>query len=147
DAYMTVGDAIWSWPDLLATGLRVGSPVVTDGGRSSWLYPFISQADAADLRVDFVPMHYYWCYNPADPDGATSHFYNFLKATYDQVKRPLWVTEWNNGANWTTCGDPSFDQQQAAVAKMIAMLDTTPFVERYALYNAVEDVRRVRWDD
>ncbi len=147
DAYMTVGDAIWSWPDLLGTGLRVGSPAVTDGGRSGWLYPFMQQADADGLRVDFVAVHYYWCYNPADPNGATTQMYSFLRDTYNQVKRPLWVTEWNNGANWTGCGDPSYAQQQAAVAKMIEMLDNTPFVERYAIYNWVEDVRRVKWDD
>lgn len=146
-ANLAVGDAIWSWPDLLATGLRVGSPAVTDGGRSGWLYPFMQQADAAGLRVDFVAVHYYWCYNPADPNGAATQMYNFLKATYDQVKRPIWVTEWNNGADWTGCGDPTFAQQQAAVAKMIDMLESTPFVERYAIYNWVEDVRRVQWDD
>jgi len=146
-ANMAVGDAIWSWPELLGTGLRVGSPAVTDGGRSSWLYPFMQQADADGLRVDFVAVHYYWCFNPADPNGAANQLYNFLKATYDQVKRPLWVTEWNNGANWTGCGDPNFAQQQAAVAAMIQMIDNTPWVERYSLYNWVEDVRRVKWDD
>lgn len=140
-ANMTVAEAIAAWPELLATGLRVGSPATTDGGRSSWLYPFIDQADAAGLRVDFVAVHYYWCYNPADPDGAANQFYNFLKAVYDRTKRPVWVTEWNNGANWTTCGDPTFEQQRAAIAKMIEMLDNTPFVERYALYNWVEDCR------
>ena len=144
---MTIGDAIWSWPDLLATGLRLGAPAPSDGGRSSWLYPFMTQADAADLRVDFVPVHYYWCFNPSDPAGAANQFYDFLKATYDQVKRPLWITEWNNGANWTTCGDPSFAQHQAAISAIIDMLDSTPFVERYAAYNWVEDVRRLKWDD
>jgi autotransporter-associated beta strand protein len=146
-ANMTVGDAIWSWPDLLATGLRLGAPAVSDGGRASWLYPFMQQADAANLRVDYVPVHYYWCFNPANAAGAANQMYNFLKATYDEVKRPLWVTEWNNGANWTGCGDPTFAQQQAAIAAMIEMLDNTPFVERYALYNWVEDVRRVKWND
>jgi autotransporter-associated beta strand protein len=146
-ANIAVGDAIWSWPDLLAAGLRVGAPAVSDGGRSGWLYPFIQQADAAGLRVDFVPIHYYWCFNPSDANGAANQMYGFLKATYDTVKRPLWVTEWNNGANWTTCGDPTAAQQQAAVAAMVAMLDSTPFVERYALFNWVEDVRRVKWDD
>jgi hypothetical protein len=146
-ANIAVGDALWSWPDLLATGLRVGSPAVTDGGRSGWLYPFLQQADAARLRVDFVAVHYYWCFNPADPDGAANQLYAFLKATYDQVRRPLWVTEWNQGANWTGCGDPTPAQHQAAVARMIEMLDNTPFVERYAIYNWVEDVRRVKWDD
>jgi autotransporter-associated beta strand protein len=146
-ANIAVGDAIWSWPDLLGTGLRLGSPAPTDGGRSSWLYPFLTQADAANLRVDFVAVHYYWCFNPADPNGAATQMYNFLKATYDEVKRPLWITEWNNGANWTGCGDPTSTQQQAAIAAILDMLDNTPFVERYALYNWVEDVRRLKWDD
>ena len=134
-ANMSVADAISSWPDLLGTGLRVGSPAPSDGGRSSWLYPFMTQADADGLRVDFVPVHYYWCFNPADPNGAATQMYNFLKATYDVVKRPLWITEWNNGANWTGCGDPTFAQQQATIAAMIDMLDNAPFVERYAPFN------------
>ncbi len=146
-ANMTIAQAISSWPDLLGTGLRVGAPAVSDGGRSGWLYPFMTQADADGLRVDFVPIHYYQCVNPADPAAAANQMYNFLKATYDQVKRPLWITEWNNGANWTGCGDPTAVQQQAAVAAMIDMLDNTPFVERYAPYNWVEDVRRLVWDD
>ena len=146
-ANIAVGDAIWSWPDLLGTGLRVGSPAPTDGGLS-WLYSFVNQADTAGLRVDFVVVHYYRSYSSAsDPVGATTQFYNFLKGVYDQVKRPLWVTEWNNGANWTTGPVPTAAQQQATVAKMIEMLDNTPFVERYSLYNWVEDVRRVKWDD
>lgn len=146
-ANMTVADAISAWPDLLWTGLRVGAPAVSDGGRSGWLYPFMTQADAAGLRVDFVPVHYYWCYNPADPQGAASQMYNFLKAVYDQVKRPIWITEWNNGANWTGCGDPTFAQQAAAIDAMTDMLESTPWVERYAPYNWVEDVRRLVWDD
>ncbi len=146
-ANMTVPEAIANWPILLATGLRVGAPAVSDGGLS-WLYSFISQADAANLRVDFVPVHYYRSYsNPANPAGAANQLYNYLKGIYDTVKRPLWVTEWNNGANWTTDPDPTFAQQTATVAAMIDMLDNAPFVERYAIYNWVEDVRRVVWDD
>lgn len=147
-ANMAIGDAIYSWPDLLGTGLRLGAPAVSDGGRSGWLYPFMQQADSAGLRVDFVPVHYYWCTSPvSDPAAAANQFYGFLKATYDTVKRPLWITEWNNGANWTGCGDPTAAQQQAAISAMIEMLDNTPFVERYAPYNWVEDVRRLKWDD
>lgn len=146
-ANIAVGDAVWSWPDLLWPGLRVGAPAVSDGGLS-WLYDFMAQADAAGLRVDFVPVHYYRCYgNAGDPNGTATQFYNFLKGIYDVVKRPLWVTEWNNGANWTGCADPTFAQQNAAVAAIIDMLDNTPFVERYSIYNWVEDVRRVKWDD
>jgi len=135
DAYMTVGDAIWSWPDLLGTGLRVGSPVTRDSGRGSWLYPFMQQADAANLRVDFVVVHYYWCFDPANPSGAATQMYNFLLDTYNNVKRPLWVKEWNNGADWTGCGDPTYAQQQASISAMINMLEDAPFVERYSVYS------------
>lgn len=146
-ANISVATAISGWPDLLWTGLRVGAPAVSDGGLS-WLYDFMAQADAAGLRVDFVPVHYYRCHgNANDPAGAANQFYNFLKGIHDVVQRPLWVTEWNNGANWTSCADPSFAQQEAAVGAIIDMLDSTAFVERYAIYNWVEDVRRVKWDD
>jgi leucyl aminopeptidase (aminopeptidase T) len=91
-----------------------------------------------------VPVHYYRATNdPGDAKGAAAQFYRFLKEVHDRVKRPLWVTEWNNGANWTKAPDPNPKQQKEAIAEMIKMLDETPFVERYALYNWVEDVRHL----
>ena len=140
-----VSDAVSRLPDQLATGLRVGSPATTDGGVSSWLFPFIQQADAAGLRVDFVAQHYYQSHNPADAAGCASQMYNFLLNIWNNTHRPIWVTEWNNGANWTagTWPAPTYAQQQACITAMVNMLETTPFVERYALYNAVEDTRAV----
>lgn len=147
-ANLSVADAISSWPDLLATGLRVGSPAVTDGGLGGWLYPFMTQAAVADLRVDFVAVHYYRSFsNAGDPAGAANQFYNFLKGIHDTTGKPIWVTEFNNGANWTGDPDPSFAQQAATVQAMVDMLESTPWVERYSIYNWVEDVRRVEWDD
>jgi autotransporter-associated beta strand protein len=146
-ANLSVADAISSWPDLLGTGLRVGSPAVTDGGRSTWLYPFMEQAETNDYRVDFVAVHYYRCSSPTDAAGAATQMYNFLKEIHDTTGKPIWITEWNQGANWTGCGDPTGAQHSAAVSAMMDMLEETPWVERYALYNWVEDVRRVKWDD
>jgi len=143
-ADMSVSTGISAWGDVLATGLRVGSPATTDGGRSGWLYPFVQQADAAGLRVDFVAIHYYWAWNPADPNGAANQMYNFLLDIWNNTHRPIWITEWNNGANWTDNNPyppPTYAQQQACIAAMVQMLESTPFVERYALYNWVEDVR------
>ena len=146
-ANLTVAAAIAGWPDLLATGLRIGSPAVSDGGKA-WITDFMAQANAAGLRVDYVPIHYYRGYsNPANAQGAADQFYNFLNDIHNTVQRPLWVTEFNNGANWTSDPDPTYAQQAATVGKMIAMLDSTPWVERYSIYNWVEDVRRVVWDD
>ncbi len=146
-ANMTVAEAIAGWPELLGTGLRVGAPAVADPN-VGWIDTFIAEADAAGLRVDFVPVHYYRSHpNGNDPWGAAWNFEQALRSLYARVKRPLWITEWNNGANWTGDPDPTFAQQQQAVDAMTYTLDNLPFVERYSLFNWVEDVRRVRWDD
>ena len=145
-ANLSVDDAIRAWPELLGTGLRLGSPAVSDGGLN-WLFDFMQKADAARLRVDFVAVHYYRAVsNPGDAKGAAAQMYNFLKSIHDRTGRPVWVTEWNNGANWTG-HKPTYEQEKAAVAAMVEMLDRTPFVERYAIYNWVEDERNVQRKD
>ncbi len=141
DAYQTlnngdVNTAIAVWPELLANGLRVGSPAPTDAGRS-WLYDFVNLADSNDLRVDYVAIHMYQCGHTA------SSLYNWLKAIYDATGRPIWVTEFNNGANWTTCADPTQAQNAAAIQSFIDMMDNAPFIERYSIYSAVEEVRQL----
>ena len=146
-ANLTVDAAIAGWPDLLATGLRVGAPAVSDGGLG-WLYQFMDKADAAGLRVDFVPVHYYRAVNdPGNAKEAAEQFRRFLTEIHNRVKRPLWVTEWNNGANWTKAPDPDPAQQKNAVREMTKMLDETEFVERYAIYNWVEESREVSRKD
>lgn len=137
---LTVDAALEGWPELLATGLRVGSPAVSDGGLG-WLYQFIDKADAAKLRVDFVAVHYYRAVPPSDAKAAAEQFRRFLTGIHERTKRPIWVTEWNNGANWTKAADPSEREQKEAIEAMVKMLDETPFVERYAIYNWVEDCR------
>ena len=146
-AKMTVDEAIQGWPELQKTGLRLGSPATSDGGLG-WLYQFMDKADAAGLRVDFVAVHYYRAFpNPGDAKGAAQQFHDFLKGIHERTKRPLWVTEWNNGANWTSAPDPNDKQQRDAIREMIEMLDKAPFVERYALYNWVEEVREIKRKD
>ncbi len=144
---LTVDQAIQGWPDLLRTGLRLGSPAVSDGGLN-WLYQFMEKADAARLRVDFVAVHYYRAVgDPGDGKAAAEQFRNFLEGIHKRTKRPIWVTEWNNGANWTGGRDPDEKEQKRAVEEMIRMLDKTAFVERYAIYNWVEDCRSVQRKD
>ena len=132
----SVDDAVARWPELLGTGLRLGAPAVTDGGYS-WIVDFINKAEAAGHRIDYVPIHYYRSYsNNNNPQGAANNLYNFLKGIYDAVRRPLWVTEFNNGANWTGDPDPTFDQNRNVIEAMINMMDGTPWVERYSIYSA-----------
>lgn len=142
-AKMSVEEAIAAWKPLMNTGLRLGSPAVSDGGLG-WLYQFMDQAEAKNLRVDFVAVHYYRAVaNPGDARGAAEQMYQTLKGIHERTKRPIWITEWNNGANWTTAPDPSPREQAEAIQEMIKMLDEAPFVERYAIFNWVEDCRHI----
>ncbi|MDR0682489.1 MAG: T9SS type A sorting domain-containing protein [Dysgonamonadaceae bacterium] len=151
-ANATVAQAIAKMPDLLKTGLRIGSPAIADN--TTWLYNFIDQCDANNYRVDFVAIHAYWGGSGGARNVYTNgnmdiqKWYNGLKTIYDRVKRPLWITEWNNGANWTSGeGWSSADtiaqqaKQLADLQKIIYMMDTCSFVERYSIYNWVEDKR------
>jgi hypothetical protein len=143
----SVDSAIWHWPPLLATGLRVGAPAVTDGG-AWWIQDFMNKANAADIRIDYVPVHYYRCYGNNDySQGAADQLYNYLKSIYDVVQRPIWVTEFNNGANWTGCADPSITQNRNVIEAMINMMDSVPWIERYAIYSRVEWFRQTHYDE
>jgi hypothetical protein len=138
-ANMTVNQAIAAWPGLMQSGLRLGSPAPTDGG-ASWLYQFMDKADSAGYRVDFVAVHFYRGCQTAQ------QYYSFLKAIYDRTKRPIWITEWNNGANWTTstgCPKPTYAEQAAKIQSFLTMLDTARIVERYSLYEWVQDTRQM----
>ncbi|MBN2162298.1 MAG: hypothetical protein JW713_05080, partial [Pontiellaceae bacterium] len=144
DGTGAVGAAIWSWPDLLWNGMRVGSPAVTDGGYS-WITDFMDQADDAGLRVDYIPIHYYRASNN-NAATAAANLKTYLQAVYDLYHKPIWVTEFNNGANWTTATDPTFQQNSDCIEAMINMMDDTPWIERYAVYSAVEEVRQVYYN-
>jgi hypothetical protein len=138
-ANITVDEAIRQWPDMMKSGLRIGSPAPANSS-NSWLPTFLSKCDSLNYRVDFVAVHCYW--NSRTPQ----QWYSGLKAIYDQVKRPLWITEWNNGANWTGeawPADPAaqFEKQYNDLKGILEVLDTTSFVERYSIYNWVENKR------
>lgn len=133
-ANMTVAQAIAEWPNLMASGLRLGSPAPTDGGLD-WLYSFIDQADALNYRVDYVAVHFYKC------GWTASQLHDWLWAIHLRTHRPVWLTEFNNGATWTSCSVPTLAQNATVIGSFISMMDSAPFVERYAVYNWVGDTR------
>lgn len=143
-ANMTVAAAIAEWPNLMQSGLRVGSPAVSDSATAGmgldWLYSFMDQADALGYRVDFVAIHFYKC------DWSASQLYNYLLGIYRRTRRPIWVTEFNNGANWCS-STPTYEQNAAVISNFLAVLEDAYFVERYAIYNWVGTNRAMVLDD
>jgi len=140
---LTVSQALAQWPDMIKTGLRIGSPACTNFG---WLYSFLDSCKAKNYRVDYVAVHAYW--NSKSPQN----WYNDLKYIHDRTGRPIWITEWNNGANWTNESWPdntrplllttnNAAKQLADLKGILQVLDTASFIERYSIYNWVEDAR------
>ncbi len=141
-ADMTVAQALEGWPEYLQSGKRLGSPSPSDPF-NGWLPAFMDQCEELNYRVDYVAIHCYW-------NKSAQQWYNDLKWVYDRTQRPIWITEWNNGANWTThsfpdgpdlCTDVNMYKQRDDLAGILNVLDTTSFVERYSIYQWVQDVR------
>ncbi len=137
-ANMSLMQMINQWPNMLKSGFRIGSPAPADNGIGR-LYDFIDLAEQLNLRVDFIAMHWYL------GNQTPKQMYNRLKAIHIRCgKRPIWITEWNNGANWTNKTEEVTEEiQEAELPGFLNMLDTCSFVERYSIYNWVGDGRRM----
>lgn len=127
---MSVAEAIALWPELMATGARLGSPATTTSGTlgaNSWLGKFMAQAEAADLRVDFVAVHYY------STNKSVAAFETFLHKVHEAYGKPVWVTEWAL-ADWANPGRFSAAENEAFFREAVRMMDDLPFVEKHAWF-------------
>jgi hypothetical protein len=133
-ANMTVAQAISLWPQLMQTGLILGSPAPSY--TNAWFSDFMTQAAANNLRVDFICLH---TYRPPNVAGTVAGMKTWITGVYNQYKKPIWVTEFGapdcNALGW--CGTaPALTQAQVDtyVKDVIAMLEDLPYVERYAWF-------------
>lgn len=139
----SVAQVLATWPQMMATGRRLGSPAMS--GNLNWLYEFIDSIDARGWRCDFVAVHAYWY-------SDWNSWKNQLTNIHNRTGRPIWITEMNYGANWTgwpganTEGNAdNYAIEKQHFAPVIDGLESTPWMERYAVYNWVQDCRKV-WD-
>ncbi len=124
-ANMSVDKQIELWPKMLESGLRLGAPAVASNYTE--LYEFIDRCDALNYRVDFIPIHLYF-------EQTGQQFYNRCKAVYDRTKRPIWITEFNYGGDWTS-GNPTLTQVRDRIQEIIQVFDTARIIERYAVFD------------
>jgi hypothetical protein len=133
-ADMTPAQALSLWPQLMATGLKLGSPAVATGGATpgGWLDQFMSGAAARGYRVGFITLHWYG----ADfaTGAAVSQLESYLQAVHARYHKPIWLTEFalaNFGGSPQTPGRP---QQAAFLTAATAMLQRLSYVQRYAWF-------------
>lgn len=135
-ADMSMQEMINGWPSMMASGLRVGSPAYAS--MYNGLFTFMRECEHRNYRVDFVALHAYY------GGWERSNWTSFFSDAYTNTHRPLWATEWNNGANWTTEGGNKTEaEQKKDITYILDAMESTDYFERYSIYNWVEDWRRV----
>ncbi len=125
-ANMTMDQILNSWPKLMLTGLRLGSPAFV---RTDSLYKFMDKALAKGYRVDYMCMH---SYEKRTGDNYVNTIY---KPLWDKYQIPIWVTEFAYGAPWNTTSNDNMLSYNNGNKDFIQKMDAAPFVERYALFS------------
>lgn len=145
DVDAIVNAAVDRWTDLLVTGKRLGSPCVSNWGNNfsgGMLEKFLNKLEERGYRCDFIVTHCYW-YN----DWSTwKSWLNDMHHLFPG--RQIWITEMNYGANWTgwpgsntSASSSNYAIEKEHFAPIIDGLENTDFIERYAVYNDVQECR------
>lgn len=132
-ADLTTAQAATGWTTYLepfAGKAKLVSPAVTNGGAPmglTWLNDFVTNT-CADCTIDAVAIHWY-------NGGDASDFQAYIEEAYTKGgNRPVWITEWQAPSSYSTADAETF------VSTMLAYMDASPIVERYAYFMASEGV-------
>lgn len=150
EQYQTVEQVLANWPQMMATGKRLGTPAMA--GNRAWLKQFCDSIDARGWRADFCAVHLYFGGNEWDWDWNVNDYFAMSN------NRPVWITEMNSGAEWTDWwggGDRSanannYQIQKDHFAPVLDMLARHDKVERIAPFNSfwIDKCRMFyNWDD
>jgi RNA polymerase sigma factor (sigma-70 family) len=134
-ANMTVSQALDLWPQLMATGMTLGSPAVAAGAATpgGWLDQFMAGAKARGYRVDFITVHWYGGDFQTGP--AVQQLESYLAAVYARYRVPIWLTEFAlTSYSGGTASFPTEAQQAAFLTAATTMLDGLPYLQRYAWF-------------
>jgi hypothetical protein len=120
---------------MLRAGMRMGSPACTESQYRVWLSTFTTEAEAQNLKIDYVCVHWYdwgnWLStnnaNP-NPTDVFNRFKNYITAVYNLYQKPIWITEFNANVNRGSAVHEGF------MALALPWLDANPNVERYAYF-------------
>lgn len=157
EMYMPVSDLIRLHAEYLRSGMRIGTFACCNPN-AAWVKAYVDSCEARNYRVDFVATHYY--VGGQTPAACIAS----LKSLHEATGLPVWCTEWNNGANWTSESQFYTDTKGAwyqwgsgndqemngiwltDVLRRADNSENTEWLERMAVYNNVEQKRFVHWE-
>lgn len=130
---ISVADAVNAYEDLLAVGLRMGSPVTEQDTYDDWLEPFIDECTSRNLRVDFLAAHWYDWGNQ-NQSSTGQQIADRLKAKMINFRNTIgaqkvWLTEFNCNPNRT-----SQSIHADFIVAATSWLNSTSWIERYAYF-------------
>jgi len=136
--------------EFLYSGKRIGTFACCNPS-TGWVSEYVNYCRQNNIRIDFVATHYYI------GGQSPANCINSLKSLYNATGLPVWATEWNNGANWTSESGFSTDSEGwyswgsgddqykngVWLRDVLVRADNEPWLERLAVYNAVEWKRQI----
>lgn len=121
-------------------GVRCGSPGVSSAPHAvGWLAQFLAKIRARGSDVDFYCLHWY--------GAELGPLYDHLWSTYYQLgaDKPVWLTEYAC-TNWSVEDPLPRDHVENFARESAKYLDTLDWVERYAWFGPMRDMKNVgRW--
>ena len=132
---MSAQQALDLWPQLMATGMELGSPAVSSDAATpgGWLDQFMSGAKVLGYRVNFITVHWYG--SDFSTGSAVQQLQSYLQAIYNRYHLPIWLTEFAL-ANFEapTPYFPTQSEQAAFLTTATRMLAGLSYVQRYAWF-------------
>lgn len=124
----TIDEVIQEWPELERYAARISAPAAARPF-DRWMRQFMTRAESLQLRIDFVPVHWY-----GGPDSK--RFLEFIDRLHATYKLPLWITEfavadWHS-TKYGTANRFSEDDVVRFISEVLPELEKREFVERYA---------------
>ena len=139
---ITVDDAINLYPSLLNTSLKIGSPAPgkldTNFVIGNWFYDFMVALRKRKYPLDFIALHYYS--STFDVTTSVANFRAYIETYHNEFSLPIWVTEYamvdySHGAAPDQWRIPSLAVQAEYAVNATKMLQSLPYVERYAWFS------------
>lgn len=133
-ANMTVADSIALWDIMDDQFSSAGIKLVSPAADQDWMDDFMNQANALNLTVDAVALHWYGTPNINNPTATANGFLSRVDSLYSRYNKPIWITEFA-GMDWGV-NDITSEQliafNEAFLAVVVPGLESRSYVERYA---------------